>query len=71
MSWKLTEAGKKALRDIKKGKLKVSWPQERSLEDVQRHGDPWMRVFGGAAHGGMSSVMRVLHLKKNWIVRMP
>jgi hypothetical protein len=67
MSWKLTEAGKTALRDIKKGKLKVSWPQQRCLEDVRDHGDPWRRIFGGAAHGGMFKTMNFLQHKKKWI----
>jgi hypothetical protein len=71
MTWKLTEAGKKALRDEKNGKLKMSDRQRCCLEDVRDHGDPWMRVHGGAAHGGMFKVMNVLEHKQKWIVWVP
>ena len=67
MTWKLTDAGKKALRDAKNGSLRLSWPQQRTLEGVRDHGDPWARVHGGAEHGGMFKVMNFLQHKMKWI----
>jgi len=45
---------------VKKLGKPLSNAQTRMLGSVRLYGDPWARVFGGAAHGGAISTLKVL-----------
>lgn len=48
-------------------RVRVSDSQLQALEDVERCGDPWARVFGQSQHGGWNGVMRVVQHERRWI----
>lgn len=45
---------------------KPSPSQLQALEDIERHGDPWKRVFGQSQHGGWHRVMLVIEHRAKW-----
>jgi len=45
--------------------MKLSAPTRQALEDIQRSGDPWARVFGQSQHGGWNAVMSKIR-REGW-----